>query len=103
MAQIGKGVPGARVGHCHLNVANLDRSIAFYRDVIGMRVTFEIGLKAAFLSFDDYHHHVGLNTWETLNGTPAPKGLTGLYHLALVFPSRAALGQVADRVQKAGC
>ncbi len=96
------GIPGAHVGHGHLKVANLDRAVAFYRDVIGMRVVLLYGEKAAFLSFDDYHHHLGLNTWESLDGTPSPKGHTGLYHVAFIFPDRATLGQVIDRVKSAG-
>jgi catechol 2,3-dioxygenase len=83
-------------------VADLDRATTFYRDVIGMRVMLQYGSQAAFLSFDDYHHHLGLNTWESKGGTPPPKGHTGLYHIAFVFPDRAKLGQVIDRVQTAG-
>lgn len=96
------GVPGAHVGHGHLKVSNLDRAIAFYRDVIGMRLVMLYGRQAAFLSFDDYHHHLGLNTWESNHGTPPPKGHTGLYHVAFLFPDRATLGQVIDRVRTAG-
>ncbi len=96
------GIPGAHVGHAHLKVANIERAVAFYRDVIGMHVTLLYGEQAAFLSFDSYHHHLGLNTWESLDGTPPPKQHTGLYHAAFVFPNRAALGQVIDRVQTAG-
>ena len=96
------GIPGARVGHGHLKVADLDRAVAFYRDVIGMRVVLLYGEQAAFLSFDDYHHHLGLNTWESKDGTPPPTGHTGLYHVAFVFPDRKTLGQAIDRVQKAG-
>ncbi|MEM7614168.1 MAG: VOC family protein [Pseudomonadota bacterium] len=102
MVHSGAGVPGAHVGHGHLMVADLGRAIAFYRDVIGMRVVRLYGAQAAFLSFDDYHHHLGLNTWESKGGTPPPKGHTGLYHVAFVFPDRRALGQVIARVQDAG-
>ena len=96
------GIPGAHVGHGHLMVADLDRAVAFYRDVIGMRVMLLYGKQAAFLSFDDYHHHLGLNTWKSKDGSPPPKGHTGLYHLAFVLPDRRTLGQVIDRVQSAG-
>ncbi|MEM8824647.1 MAG: VOC family protein [Pseudomonadota bacterium] len=102
MGDEGKGIPGAHVGHGHLMVADLDRAVAFYRDVIGMRVVRYYGQQAAFLSFDDYHHHLGLNTWESKGGTPPPKGHTGLYHVAFVFPDRRSLGRVIDRVQTAG-
>ncbi len=97
-----EGIPKAHVGHAHLMVADLERAVSFYRDVIGMRVVLRYGEQAAFMSFDDYHHHLGLNTWDSKGGTPPPKGHTGLYHVAFVFPDRASLGQVIDRVQKAG-
>jgi len=97
-----EGIPKAHVGHAHLMVADLERAVSFYRDVIGMRVVLRYGEQAAFMSFDDYHHHLGLNTWNSKEGTPPPKGHTGLYHVAFVFPDRASLGQVIDRVQKAG-
>ena len=96
------GIPGATIGHGHLRVADLARSIAFYRDVIGMRVVREHGDQAAFMSFDDYHHHLGLNTWHSKDGTPPPTGHTGLFHLALLFPDRVTLGQAIARVQTAG-
>lgn len=96
------GIKGAHVGHGHLKVADIDRAIEFYQNVIGMRLMQRFGSQAAFMSFDDYHHHLGLNTWESKDGTPPPKGHTGLYHIAFVFPDRAALGQVIDRVQEAG-
>lgn len=102
MANRGQGVPGAHVGHDHLMVADLDRSIAFYRDLIGMKLVTLYGKQAAFMSFDDYHHHLGLNTWESKDGTPPPKGHTGLYHIAFVYPDRVALGQAIDRVRRAG-
>jgi catechol 2,3-dioxygenase len=97
-----EGIPKAHVGHAHLMVADLERAVSFYRDVIGMRVVLRYGEQAAFMSFDDYHHHLGLNTWDSKGGTPPPKGHTGLYHVAFVFPDRPSLGQVIDRVQKAG-
>ena len=102
MLRVKEGIPGAHVGHGHLMVANLERAITFYRDVIGMRVVLQYGEQAAFLSFDDYHHHLGLNTWESKGGSPPPKGHTGLYHIAFVFPDRASLGQVINRIQRAG-
>ncbi|MEM1289233.1 MAG: VOC family protein [Pseudomonadota bacterium] len=102
MTKPSEGVPGASIGHGHLMVADLDRAIGFYRDVIGMRLVVLYGDQAAFMSFDDYHHHLGLNTWHSKNGTPPPEGHTGLFHVAFLFPDRRALGQVIDRVQKAG-
>ena len=91
-----------RIGHVHLRVANLDRAIAFYRDVIGLEVQQLYGNQAAFLSAGGYHHHIGLNTWESAGGTPPPKGHTGLYHTAFVYPNRAALGAAIKRVDAAG-
>lgn len=102
MTNTAQGVPGAHVGHGHLKVADLDRAIAFYRDVIGMKLVTLYGQQAAFLSFDEYHHHLGLNTWESKDGSPPPKGHTGLYHVAFVFPDRKTLGQVIDRIHSAG-
>lgn len=96
------GVPGASVGHAHLKVSDIDRAVAFYRDVIGMREVRRYGPQAAFLSFDGYHHHLGLNTWESAGASPPQPGHTGLYHVAFLFPDRATLGQVIDRVYKAG-
>ncbi|MEM9708686.1 MAG: VOC family protein [Pseudomonadota bacterium] len=102
MTEKGKGVQGASVGHGHLKVSDLDRAVAFYRDVIGMRLVAYYGSRAAFLAFDDYHHHLGLNTWESGGGTPPPRGHTGLYHLAFLFPDRKSLGQAIGRVRDAG-
>lgn len=102
MTDKGQGVPGAHVGHGHLMVADLDRAVAFYRDVIGMKLVTYYGTSAAFMSFDDYHHHLGLNTWHSKGGTPPPTGHTGLYHVAFVYPDRASLGQAIDRVRQAG-
>lgn len=93
---------GTRIGHVHLKVADLDRAIAFYRDVIGLEVQQMYGGQAAFLSAGGYHHHIGLNTWDSAGGTPPPYGHTGLYHTAFVFPSRAALGAAILRVDAAG-
>lgn len=83
--------PGTRIGHVHLKVANLERAIGFYRDVLGFAVTQRYGGQAAFLSAGGYHHHIGLNTWESLGGSPPPLGHTGLFHLAILYPTRAEL------------
>jgi len=93
---------GLRIGHVHLKVSDLDRSIAFYRDVIGLDVVQYYGNRAAFLSAGGYHHHIGLNTWDSKGGTPPPAGHTGLYHTAFVYPSRADLAQAVRRVAAAG-
>ena len=92
----------ARIGHVHLKVSDLDRSIAFYRDVLGLELQQRMGAQAAFLSFGGYHHHLGLNTWDSLGGTPAPKGHPGLYHTAFLFETRADLARAAKRVLQAG-
>lgn len=93
---------GVRIGHVHLKVAELDRAIAFYRDVLGFHVTQRYGAQAAFLAAGDYHHHIGLNTWESAGGAlPAP-GTTGLYHLAIVYPDRVQLADALRRVLNAG-
>ena len=91
-----------RIGHVHLKVADLERAIGFYRDVLGFHVTQRYGSEAAFLSAGGYHHHIGLNTWESLGGSPPPKGSTGLYHVAILYPSRPALADALRRLQKAG-
>src|SRR6478736_4858027 len=91
-----------RIGHVHLKVADLDRAIGFYRDVLGFELTQRYGREAAFLSAGGYHHHIGLNTWESHGGSPPPPGTTGLYHLAIVYPSRAALADALRRVLAAG-
>jgi len=85
-----------------LKVADLERSLAFYRDVLGFEVTQRYGSQAAFLSAGGYHHHLGLNTWESAGGPPPPPGATGLYHVALLYPTRAELADAVRRVQKAG-
>lgn len=94
--------PATRIGHVHLRVADLDRAIAFYRDVIGLEVMQRYGPGAAFLSAGGYHHHLGLNTWESRGALPPPPGHTGLYHTAFLFPDRKALAQVLARVVAAG-
>ncbi|MBV9300191.1 MAG: VOC family protein [Verrucomicrobia bacterium] len=94
--------PRVRIGHVHLKVADLDRALAFYRDVLGFEVTQRYGTQAAFLSAGGYHHHIGLNTWESLAGSPPPPGKTGLYHLAILYPTRAELGDALRRLITAG-
>ncbi|SLN14874.1 Catechol-2,3-dioxygenase [Roseivivax jejudonensis] len=94
--------PDMRIGHVHLRVSDLDRSIAFYRDVIGLTVTQRYGTRAAFLSAGGYHHHIGLNTWDSAGAAPAPRGHPGLYHTAFLFPDRATLGAALGRAVAAG-
>lgn len=94
--------PKTQIGHVHLKVADLDRAIGFYTGVLGFEVQQRFGTRAAFLSAGGYHHHIGLNTWESLGGTPAPKGHTGLYHTAFLYPDRAALADALRRVVDAG-
>lgn len=94
--------PGTRVGHVHLKVADLDRAIGFYSGLLGFGVTQRYGPQAAFLAAGGYHHHIGLNTWESAGGTPPPPGHTGLYHTAFLFPDRKALAQVFKRLVTAG-
>lgn len=90
------------IGHIHLKVADLDRALVFYRDVLGFEVQAQIGDQAAFLGAGGYHHHIALNTWESLGAPPAPDGHTGLYHAAILFPDRASLGAAVARVIAAG-
>jgi catechol 2,3-dioxygenase len=92
---------GVRIGHVHLKVADLDRALGFYRDVLGFEVTQRYGPGAAFLSAGGYHHHIGLNTWESLGGTPPAPGTTGLYHTAILYPTRADLADALRRVLRA--
>jgi len=92
----------ASIGHVHLKVADLERSLAFYRDVLGFEVTQKLGSQAAFLSTDGYHHHIGLNTWESEDGRPPAHGTTGLYHVAILFPSEAEMAAAVRRVLNAG-
>ena len=91
-----------RIGHVHLKVADLERSLAFYRDVLGFAVTQRYGSQAAFLSAGGYHHHIGLNTWESAGGQPPPPGTTGLFHVAILYPTRAELADAVRRVVQAG-
>jgi catechol 2,3-dioxygenase len=90
--------PQVGIGHVHLKVANLDRALAFYRDVLGFNVTQQLGNQAAFLSVGGYHHHIGLNTWESLDGSPPPPDATGLYHLAILYPTRSDLADALRRL-----
>jgi len=94
--------PGADIGHVHLKVADIDRALGFYRDVLGFELQQRAGDSAAFLSAGGYHHHIGLNTWESRGGPPPPPGTTGLYHVAIRYPSRASLARAVKRVLEAG-
>ena len=91
-----------RIGHVHLKVADLERALAFYRDVLGFELTQRFGSEAAFISAGGYHHHIGLNTWESRGGSPPAPGTTGLYHVAILYPTRAALADALRRVVQAG-
>ncbi len=94
--------PETRIGHVHLKVANLDRALAFYHGVLGFEVTLRIGESAAFLSAGGYHHHIGLNTWESHRGPAPAPGTTGLYHLAILYPTQAELADALRRLIQAG-
>ena len=94
--------PAVRIGHVHLKVADLERALAFYCGVLGFQLTQRYGKQAAFVSAGGYHHHIGLNTWETLGGSPPPAGTTGLYHLAILYPTRAELADALQRLVRAG-
>jgi len=94
--------PGVDIGHVHLKVADLDRAVAFYSDILGFEVKQRMGDQAAFLAAGDYHHHIGLNTWESKGGSPPPPGSTGLFHTAIRYPSRAALAEALKRLVDAG-
>ena len=93
--------PRVDIGHVHLKVADIERALGFYRDVLGFEVQVEWP-NAAFISAGGYHHHIGLNTWESAGGSPPPRGTTGLYHVAIRYPDRAALGKALRRVLDAG-
>lgn len=89
---------GVRIGHVHLKVADLKRSLDFYVGVLGFQVTQQYGPQAAFISAGGYHHHIGLNTWESLGGQPPPPGSTGLFHTAILYPTRATLADALRRL-----
>ena len=93
---------GVRIGHVHLKVADLERALSFYCGVLGFELMQRRGREAAFLSAGGYHHHIALNTWESLGGSPPPPGTTGLYHLAILYPTRAQLGDALRRLMAAG-
>lgn len=93
---------GTCVGHVHLKVADLDRAIGFYRDVLGFSLNVKYKDQAAFLGAGGYHHHIGLNVWESKGASPPPPGHTGLFHSAFLYPDRAALVAVIKRVKAAG-
>lgn len=93
---------GTRIGHVHLKVADLERALGFYRDVLGFELTQRYGDQAAFISAGGYHHHIGLNTWESKGGHPPAPGTTGLFHTAILYPTRAALADALHRVLQAG-
>src|SRR5205814_2339432 len=94
--------PGVRIGHVHLKVADLERALRFYCGVLGFGLTQRYGTQAAFVSAGGYHHHIGLNTWESLGGSPPPPGTTGLYHVAILYATRRALADALRRLIAAG-
>src|SRR2546421_7307895 len=94
----GKIDPAVRIGHAHLKVADLERALGFFCGVLGFEIMQRWGDSAAFISAGGYHHHIGLNTWESLGGPPPPLGSTGLYHIAILYPGRAELADALRRV-----
>jgi catechol 2,3-dioxygenase len=94
--------PRVDIGHVHLKVSDIDRALAFYRDVLGFEEMARMDDQAAFISAGGYHHHIGLNTWESKGGPPPPRNATGLYHVAIRYPDRATLGRALRRVVDAG-
>ena len=94
--------PGVDIGHVHLKVSDLDRSLAFWHDVLGFEVQARMGDEAAFISAGGYHHHIGLNTWQSRGGSPPPPNTTGLFHVAVRYPTREALAKALRRVLDAG-
>ena len=103
MIESTKPIPaGTKIGHVHLKVADLDRSLKFYCDVLGFELMQKYGTQAAFVSAGGYHHHIGLNTWESVGGKPPPPGTTGLYHLAILYPTRADLADALKRLPANG-
>jgi catechol 2,3-dioxygenase len=99
---IGAIDPRVCIGHVHLQVADLERALDFYCGVLGFELTPRYGNEAAFVSAGGYHHHIGLNTWESKDGSPPPRGTTGLYHLAILYPTRAVLADAMHRLKSAG-
>lgn len=93
--------PKVDIGHVHLKVSDIERSLKFYCDVLGFELTQRYGSQAAFVSAGGYHHHIGLNTWESKGGNPPPLGATGLYHFAIRYPTRAALADAFRRLRGA--
>lgn len=94
--------PRVDIGHVHLKVSDLERALDFYRDVLGFDVMQQLGDQAAFVSAGGYHHHIGLNTWESRGGSPPPRGTTGLFHAAIRYPTRKALADALRRLGEAG-
>lgn len=94
--------PETRIGHVHLKVADIERALSFYRDVLGFHVTQRYGKNAAFIAAGGYHHHIGLNTWESKDAPPPPPHSTGLYHLAILYPTRRALADALRRLMQTG-
>ena len=94
--------PGVRIGHVHLKVADLEHALGFYCGVLGFELKGRYGTTAAFISAGGYHHHIGLNTWESRGGSPPPRGTTGLYHVAILYPKRALLADALRRLRRAG-
>jgi len=94
--------PGVDIGHVHLKVADIERALAFYCGVLGFELRQRMGDEAAFVSAGDYHHHIGLNTWQSKGGSPPPAGTTGLFHFAIRYPNRRALADAFDRLRRAG-
>ena len=93
--------PGVRIGHVHLKVADLDRALGFYCGVLGFELMQRFGNQAAFVAAGGYHHHIGLNTWESKGGSPPPRGTTGLFHIAILYPTQAALAGALKRLMDA--
>lgn len=94
--------PGADIGHVHLKVADIERALRFYCDVLGFELQARMGPDAAFVGAGGYHHHIGLNTWQSKGGSPPPAGTTGLFHVAIRYPTRGALADAVRRVAEAG-
>ena len=93
--------PDVKIGHVHLKVADLERSLRFYCDVLGFELMQRMSDQAAFVSAGGYHHHIGLNTWDSRGGSPPPPGATGLFHIGILYPTRAALADAVRRLMKA--